>query len=338
MTGITLERQVEKNGQEVIEVTGLVTEFHIPEGVVRAVNGISFRIQRGETLGLVGESGCGKSVTALSILRLIPSPGKIVKGSILFDGQDLLRLSLHQMQKIRGSKIAMIFQEPMTALNPLFTIGNQIAEVYIEHLDSRYSEAWANSVDMLKKVGLPTPHQRAKEYIHQLSGGMRQRAMIAMALACNPKLLIADEPTTALDVTIQAQVLELMRDLQERTGAAILLITHNLGVVAEMCDRVIVMYVGQAVEEADGDTLFDHPLHPYTQGLIGSIPFPGRKSLKGKDRLEEIPGLVPSMFDLPRGCVFAPRCRVAQDICRKEAPELTEMEEGHRVACWMASS
>jgi len=338
MNGLRHESQVKKRGEEVIEVSDLVTEFHIPEGIVRAVNGISFRIRRGETLGLVGESGCGKSVTALSILRLIPSPGKIAKGRILFEGQDLVRVPLGQMQEIRGSRIAMIFQEPMTSLNPLFTVGNQIAEVYVEHLDSRYPEAWNNSVDMLKKVGIPSPHQRAKEYIHQLSGGMRQRAMIAMALACNPKLLIADEPTTAVDVTIQAQVLELMRDLQKKTGAAILLITHNLGVVAEMCDRVIVMYVGQALEEADGDALFDHPLHPYTQGLLGSIPFPGRKWLKGKDRLEEIPGLVPSMYDLPRGCVFSPRCRETKDLCKKEAPELIDIKEGHRVACWMVHS
>jgi len=338
MDGTRFESQVEKHGEEVIEVSGLVTEFHIPEGVVRAVNGISFQICRGETLGLVGESGCGKSVTALSILRLIPSPGKIAKGRILFEGQDLLRSPLRQMQQIRGSKIAMIFQEPMTSLNPLFTVGNQIAEVYMEHLDSRYTEAWENSVDILKKVGIPSPQQRAKEYIHQLSGGMRQRAMIAMALACNPKLLIADEPTTAVDVTIQAQVLELMRGLQKKTGAAILLITHNLGVIAEMCDRVIVMYVGQAVEEADGDTLFDYPLHPYTRGLIASIPFPGRKSIKGKDRLEEIPGLVPSMYDLPTGCVFFPRCSEAKDLCKKEAPELIDVKEGHRVACWMVHS
>lgn len=232
----------------------------------------------------------------------------------------------------------MIFQEPTTSLNPLFTIGNQISEVYTEHMGYNDKKAWDRSVEIMKQVGIPSPKQRAHEYIHQFSGGMRQRAMIAMALACNPTLLIADEPTTAVDVTIQAQVLELMRDLQDKSGMGILLITHNLGVVAEMCHRVIVMYVGQAVEEADGDAIFDEPLHPYTRGLIGSIPFPGRKSLMGKKTLEEIPGMVPSMFDLPKGCVFQPRCHEAKDICEEQVPKFVEVKKSHSVACWMAHS
>jgi oligopeptide/dipeptide ABC transporter ATP-binding protein len=325
----------ERQKDTVLRVSNLVTEFHLPEGIVRAVNHINFSIHSGETLGLVGESGCGKSVTALSILRLIPDPpGKIVEGEILFNDQDLLKLPRGKMQEIRGSQIAMVFQEPMTALNPLFTVGDQISEVYVEHLKDPYRKAWEKSVEMLRKVGISPPGQRAREYIHQVSGGMRQRSMIAMALACNPRLIIADEPTTAVDVTIQAQVLELMKDLQARSGTAILLITHNLGVVAEMCDRVIVMYLGQAVEEAAGDVLFDHPLHPYTRGLIGSVPFPGRKSLMGKERLEEIPGMVPSMFDLPKGCVFHPRCREARGLCKEEGPRWAEVEPGHSVACW----
>ena len=328
-----------KEQKEVIKVTHLRTEFHLPEGFVRAVNNINFTIHSGETLGLVGESGCGKSVTALSMMRLIPDPpGKIVRGEILFEGMDLLQLPKNRMQKIRGSKIAMIFQEPTTSLNPLFTIGNQISEVYTEHMGYNDKKAWDRSVEIMKQVGIPSPKQRAHEYIHQFSGGMRQRAMIAMALACNPTLLIADEPTTAVDVTIQAQVLELMRDLQDKSGMGILLITHNLGVVAEMCHRVIVMYVGQAVEEADGDAIFDEPLHPYTRGLIGSIPFPGRKSLMGKKTLEEIPGMVPSMFDLPKGCVFQPRCHEAKDICEEQVPKFVEVKKSHSVACWMAHS
>ena len=324
-----------KDKREILKVSDLVTEFNLPEGRIRAVNHLNFCINSGETLGLVGESGCGKSVTALSILRLVPDPpGKIVEGKILFNDQDLLKLPLSKMRKIRGSQIAMVFQEPMTALNPLFTVGNQISEVYIEHLKHQSREAWERSVEMLKKVGIPSPAQRAHEYIHQISGGMRQRAMIAMALACNPRLILADEPTTALDVTIQSQILELMKDLQARSGMAILLITHNLGVVAEVCDRVIVMYLGQAVEEADGDALFDNPLHPYTRGLIGSVPFPGRKSLKGKQKLIEIPGMVPSMFDLPKGCVFHPRCSEAEDLCKQEIPAWIEVGKGHHVACW----
>jgi len=323
--------------KELVKITHLRTEFHIPEGVVPAVNNVNFNIQAGETLSIIGESGCGKSVTALSIMRLIPDPpGKIVSGNINFEGVDLLKLPMSKMREIRGNKIAMIFQEPMTSLNPLYTVGNQISEVYLEHKGYNYKDAWDNSVNILGKVGIPSPEERAHEYIHEMSGGMRQRAMIAMALACSPRLLIADEPTTAVDVTIQNQILNLMRDLQASTGAAILLITHNFGVVAEMADRVIVMYLGHAVEDADVDSIFDKPLHPYTRGLIGCIPFPGRKSLLGKKPLQEIPGIVPSMYELPEGCVFHPRCRWAKDICRKQAPELVETEKGHKVACWKA--
>ena len=322
---------------KIVTVKNLRTEFHIPEGIVPAVNDVNFHIRSGETVCIVGESGCGKSVTAMSIMRLIPDPpGKIIAGRIEFNGIDLLRLPPPKMREIRGNKIAMIFQEPMTSLNPLYTVGNQISEVYIEHKGMGRREAWDASVEMLDKVGIPAPAERAAQYIHEMSGGMRQRAMIAMALACNPTLLIADEPTTALDVTIQAQILELMRDLQARTGAAILLITHNLGVVAEMADRVIVMYLGRVVEDAGVQTIFDEPLHPYTRGLIASIPFPGRKSLLGKRPLEEIMGMVPSMYDLPRGCYFHPRCKISRDRCRRQSPELFNLNGNHKVACWAA--
>ncbi len=320
---------------KIVTVENLRTVFHIPEGIVQAVNDVNFHIQSGETVCIVGESGCGKSVTAMSIMRLIPDPpGKIIAGRIEFNGIDLLRLPPPKMREIRGNKIGMIFQEPMTSLNPLYTVGNQISEVYIEHKGMGRREAWDASVEMLDKVGIPAPAERAAQYIHEMSGGMRQRAMIAMALACNPTLLIADEPTTALDVTIQAQILELMRDLQARTGAAILLITHNLGVVAEMADRVIVMYLGRVVEDASVQTIFDEPLHPYTRGLIASIPFPGRKSLLGKRPLEEIMGMVPSMYDLPRGCYFHPRCKISRDQCRRQSPELFNLNGNHKVACW----
>ena len=323
--------------REVLTISGLRTEFHLPEGTVPAVDNVNFTIRGGETVCLVGESGCGKSVTALSTMRLVPDPpGKIVQGQILFEGEDLLSKPMEAMRRIRGNDIAMIFQEPMTSLNPLFTVGEQIAEVYREHLDLNRARAWSAAVEILGKVGIPAPRERARQYIHEMSGGMRQRTMIAMALACDPKLLIADEPTTALDVTIQAQILTLMRELQERSGAAILLITHNLGVVAEMADRVIVMYLGRVVEDATMDAIFNEPLHPYTRGLIASIPFPGRKSLMGRRPLEEIPGMVPNLFDLPEGCVFNPRCRLAFDKCRGRQPELVDLRPGHRVACWAA--
>jgi len=321
--------------REVLKITELTTEFRIPEGVVPAVNRISFSLHAGETVCLVGESGCGKSVTALSVMRLIPDPpGRIVNGTVAFGGQNLLALSEEEMRRIRGAKIAMIFQEPMTSLNPLFTVGDQIAEVYREHTSQDRRSVWKAVEAILGRVGIPEPRQRSRQYIHEMSGGMRQRAMIAMALACNPSLLIADEPTTALDVTIQAQILALMRDLQVRTGAAILLITHNLGVVAEMADRVIVMYLGQVVEDAPAEEVFNHPLHPYTRGLLASVPFPGRKSVLGKKYLAEIPGIVPSMFDMPNGCVFHPRCTLAREGCRERPPILIERRGDHRVACW----
>lgn len=330
--------QVETAGPApiVVSVENLRTEFRIPEGIVPAVNDVNFHIHSKETVCLVGESGCGKSVTAMSIMRLIPDPpGKIVGGKVKFHDRDLLKLSVNEMRAIRGNEIAMIFQEPMTSLNPLYTVGNQISEAFIEHKGLTRREAWAASVEMLGKVGIPSPQERAGQYIHEMSGGMRQRSMIAMALACNPTLLIADEPTTALDVTIQAQILELMRDLQATTGAAILMITHNLGVVAEMADRVIVMYLGRVVEDTAVDTIFDKPLHPYTKGLIASIPFPGRKLLLGKRPLEEIKGMVPSMYSLPQGCYFHPRCDLSREKCRRQAPDLFEVAENHRVACWL---
>ncbi len=333
------ERDNDHENQEILRIEDLRTNFHIPEGVIPAVDKVNFSIRSGETVCLVGESGCGKSVTALSILRLIPQPpGRIAGGQIYFMGRDLLKLSDEQMRGIRGNQIAMIFQEPMTSLNPLFTVGNQIAEVFIEHNGCSRQDAWRGAVDMLRQVGIPAPEERVNQYIHEMSGGMRQRSMIAMALAGNPVLLIADEPTTALDVTIQAQILSLMRDLQVRTGAAILFITHNLGVVAEMADRVIVMYLGRVMEDATVDVLFEKPLHPYTQALISSIPFPGRKSLLGRKVLYEIPGAVPNLFDIPEGCVFHTRCKLAQEKCRKQEPALVELPDKHRIACWAAES
>jgi len=326
---------MENTPKEILRINELTTEFRIPEGVVPAVNSVSFSLHAGETLCLVGESGCGKSVTALSIMRLIPDPpGRIAGGTIEFEGRNLLTLSEEEMRRIRGDQIAMIFQEPMTSLNPLFTVGDQIAEVYLEHTDQNRSASWKSAEAILGRVGIPEPAQRSRQYIHEMSGGMRQRAMIAMALACNPSLLIADEPTTALDVTIQAQILSLMRELQERSGAAILLITHNLGVVAELADRVIVMYLGRVVEDAPAEELFNRPLHPYTRGLLASVPFPGRKSVLGKKGLVEIPGIVPSMFDIPNGCVFNPRCTLAREGCRARPPQLIEQGKDHHVACW----
>jgi len=314
-----------------LQVRDLVTEFHTDQGVVRAVDGVSFDIGSGETLGMVGESGCGKSVTALSVLRLVPSPpGRIVSGQILFNSEDLLAKDDARMRDMRGNRIAMIFQEPMTSLNPVFTVGDQIAEAIQRHqgLDSR--QAWQKAVDMLRQVGIPSPEHRAHEYPHQLSGGMRQRVMIAMALSCHPALLIADEPTTALDVTIQAQILDLMRRLKEETGMSILLITHDMGVVAEMAKRVVVMYAGQVVEQAKVEDLFARPLHPYTDGLLRSIPRPGRRG----QRLHVIEGSVPDPARLPTGCRFHPRCPVATDRCRSEPPVLQEWSDGHRVRCW----
>ena len=321
------------------EVNGLRTCFQTDNGVVRAVDGVDFSIEPEKTLGIVGESGCGKSVTALSILRLIPDPpGKIEAGEILFhrngDILDLVRLNAKgsQMRSIRGNEIAMIFQEPMTSLNPVYTIGNQIAESIILHQGLGKSDAVAKTIQMLQAVGIPAAELRIKEYPHQLSGGMRQRAMIAMALSCNPALLIADEPTTALDVTIQAQVLELMNDLQREFKAAILFITHDLGVIAGMADDVAVMYLGKVVEIGTVRDIFHHPLHPYTQGLMNSIP---SLSTKTEKPLIPIEGVVPDLLDVPRGCGFSPRCPKTMDTCNREIPVLGESTPGHRVACWL---
>jgi peptide/nickel transport system ATP-binding protein len=305
--------------------------------VVRAVDGVSFTVNPGETVAMVGESGCGKSVTSLSILRLIASPpGRTVAGRILFQGRDLLAASEEEMRGVRGNEIAMIFQEPMTSLNPVLTIGRQIAETLTVHRGMSRADGLARAIEMLRLVNIPEPGARTGQYPHQLSGGMRQRVMIAMALACNPKLLIADEPTTALDVTIQAQILDLMRELKARTGAAILLITHDLGVVAEMAQRVFVMYAGRKVEEAPVGALFARPRHPYTRGLLASIPRLGAAAAPARRRLAEIPGVVPSLREEIPGCVFAARCAYAQERCRREYPPLERKDDGHLVACWEA--
>ena len=319
-----------------LQVQDLQTHFFTRDGVVRAVDGVSFSIAAGETLAVVGESGCGKSVTSLSILRLIASPpGRIVGGKVLFEGRDLLALSEHEMRAVRGDAISMIFQEPMTSLNPALTIGRQIAESLVLHRGLSQSNALAKSVEMLRKVQMPEPERRVRQYPHELSGGMRQRVMIAMALACGPRLLIADEPTTALDVTIQAQILELMRELARETGAAIMLITHDLGVVAEMAQRVVVMYGGRKVEEATVEELFAHPRHPYTRGLLGSMPHLGDSVREGATkRLVEIPGMVPSLKDENPGCLFAPRCPNAIARCVQAAPPLAAHGAGHSAACW----
>jgi len=319
----------------VLEVEALRTYFYTLDGVTRAVDGVSFEVREGETLGIVGESGCGKSVTALSIMRLIPPKiGRTVSGAIRFDGRDLLGLEEREMRDIRGNRIAMIFQEPMTSLNPVLTVGDQIAEAVTIHQKAGRAEAMARAVEMLRLVRIPDAERRVRDYPHQFSGGMRQRAMIAMALSCNPKLLIADEPTTALDVTIQAQILKLVLELKGRFGAAVMLITHDLGVVAETCQRVIVMYAGRKVEEAGIAELFDRPMHPYTRGLMASIP--RRSAAKPARRLTEIPGIVPSLREPIPGCAFAERCSFATERCRREAPALTRSGNGHWVACWEA--
>ncbi|MDI1284584.1 MAG: ABC transporter ATP-binding protein [Reyranella sp.] len=325
--------------QTILEVDDLQTHFFTAVGTVRAVDGVSYNLKSGETLGVVGESGCGKSVSALSILRLVANPpGRIVGGAIRFEGKNLLELKDSEMERIRGNEISMIFQEPMTSLNPLFTIGRQVSEAIALHQGLSRKEAMNRAVEMLRRVYIPEPERRVHAYPHQMSGGMRQRVMIAMALSCNPKVLIADEPTTALDVTIQAQILELMRELQETYGTAIVLITHDMGVVAENADRVVVMYAGRKVEEAAAADLFDNPGHPYTKGLLGSIPHldAAAQSNGARARLNEIKGMVPSLFDLPPGCSFAPRCSFATDRCRGEMPVLEEQRPGHWVACWHA--
>ncbi len=321
-----------------LEVSDLGTWFYTRQGIVKAVDGVDFEVAAGETLAIVGESGCGKSMTALSLMRLIPEPpGRIVSGSIKLAGRDLLKISEEEMRDVRGNEISMIFQEPMTSLNPVMTIGKQISEALILHRDMDRKAALKRAIEMLDLVRIPEPAQRAKEYPHQLSGGMRQRAMIAMALACNPKVLIADEPTTALDVTIQAQILELIVDLQREFSAAVILITHDLGVVAETAHRVIVMYAGRKVEEAAVGELFARPLHPYTVGLMNSIPrldLMRGQTDRSNERLQEIPGIVPPLFDLPPGCAFAPRCSKADDKCRSERPAYEEKQPGHWAACW----
>jgi len=321
-----------------LQVENLQTHFGTIDGVVRAVEGLSFTIRAGETVAIVGESGCGKSLTSMSILRLIPTPPGKIAGRILFQGRDLLACSDAEMRAIRGKDISMIFQEPMTSLNPVLTIGRQIGESLRLHEGLSAKAAEARAVEMLTLVGIPAPARRVKEYPHQLSGGMRQRVMIAIALACNPKLLIADEPTTALDVTIQAQILDLMRDLQHRLGSAIMLITHDLGVVAEMAERVVVMYAGRKVEEGDVRDIFAHPLHPYTSGLLGAVPKLGASlETVGRSRLTEIGGQVPSLRKPIVGCAFASRCSAATEICHSMAPAVEEKRPGHLVACHHAA-
>ena len=312
-----------------LQVKDLELWFDNDRGSVKILNGISFDIYKGETLGIVGESGCGKSVTSLSIMRLLQSPPARFGGSIKLQDKELLKLSERQMQTIRGNRISMIFQEPMTSLNPVFTIGDQLIETFMQHQGLSKSEAWAKGIEMLRMVRIPLPEQRMKEFPYQLSGGMRQRVMIAMALACQPELLIADEPTTALDVTIQAQVLDLMRDLQKELGTSIAFITHDLGVVSEMCDRVIVLYCGEVVEEAVAEDLFENPKHPYTEGLLGTLPKFGQSG-----RLEMIPGVVPPAGKFPAGCVFAPRCKYATEKCHAQKPGLCDLGGDHKVRCF----
>jgi oligopeptide/dipeptide ABC transporter ATP-binding protein len=317
---------------DLLTITGLSTYFYARSGVIKAVDNLNLSLAPRRVLGLVGESGCGKTVTALSILNLVPPPGKIVSGSIVFEGQDLLPLSENEMRKIRGVRISMIFQEPMTALNPVFTVGNQIAEVLWTHQNIPKKEALARAVELLRSVGIPSPDKRIHEYPHQLSGGMRQRVMIAMAIACKPSLILADEPTTALDVTIQAHILELLSQIQAEMGMAMILVTHDLGLIAERAHEVAVMYAGRIVEQAETKELFADPLHPYTRGLMASIPKPGETR---QARLRTIPGTVPKLSDLPAGCTFSPRCDIKTQRCDVE-PDLVEIRPGHLVRCWEA--
>lgn len=323
------------NPKPLLEVKNLKTYFYTEDGAVHAVDGVDFYVNQGEVLGIVGESGCGKSVTSLSIMRLISSPGKIIEGEILFDGKDLAQATEEEMMQVRGNRVSMIFQQPQSALNPVFKAGDQISEVLNIHQDLGQEAGVKRAVELLKLVGIPDPERRADAFPHELSGGMAQRVMIAMALACVPDLLIADEPTTALDVTIQAQILDLMRDMRTQLGSAMILITHDLGVIAEMADRVAVMYAGEIVEQSKVADLFDNGLHPYTKGLIGSIPVLGEI----RDKLEVIPGTVPNLVDPPKGCRFAPRCtaRVHHNlsICTEEHPELIDFDESHKVRCWL---
>jgi oligopeptide/dipeptide ABC transporter ATP-binding protein len=327
------------SGSDLLDVQALKTYFYTFYGVARAVDNVSFQLARGEVLGLVGESGCGKSVAAQSILRLVPEPpGKIVYGSILFHGQDILALPMAEMRSIRGKRISMIFQEPMSSLNPVYPVGDQIGEMFSLHQGLSKRESLEQAVAMLRKVQIPAPERRVHEYPHQLSGGMRQRAMIAMALACNPEILIADEPTTALDVTVQAQILTLMMQLRQDYGAAIILITHDLGVIAETASRVVVMYAGKIAEEAPTAAIFEDPKHPYTRGLLRSIPKLGERSQGQETRLLEIPGMVPGLLELPSGCTFHPRCSEIMAICRERMPELFKVGDKHLVRCWLYGS
>lgn len=330
MTQDSEDKRSDNVKQPILTVRNLRTYFYTEDGIVKAVDGVDFEVFQGETLGIVGESGCGKSVTSLSILRILDEKGKIVEGSIVFDGNDLTKIPEESMRKIRGKDIAMIFQEPMVALNPVFTIGEQIVEAIVLHQKVDETTAKKMAVDLLRKVGIPEPEKRVNEYPHELSGGMRQRAMIAMALSCKPKILIADEPTTALDVTIQAQIMELMKQLQKEYGMAIILITHDMGVIAENADRVVVMYAGKAVEYTDVKTLFNDPKHPYTWGLLHAIP---RLDVE-QTRLYNIPGIVPNPLRFPSGCKFHPRCEFAQERCGVEEPELVEVVNGHFVRCF----
>ncbi len=320
-----------QNGKPLLEVKGLKTFFDTEDGIVRAINGVDFEIRPGEVMGLVGESGSGKSVTSLSIMRLLSGSGKIAEGEILLEGRNLVTLPEEEMVQLRGDELSMIFQQPTSCLNPVFRIGDQIAETIMVHQELSKQEAWQQAVEMLRKVGIPDAARRATAFPHEISGGQAQRVMIAMALSCLPKLLIADEPTTALDVTIQAQILDLMRNLRNETGTAILLITHDMGVIAEICDSVAVMYAGQIVEYSDVITLFDKPLHPYTEGLLAAIPVLGEV----QENLAVIPGSVPNLIDLPPGCKFAARCPYAKDLCVEIEPQLVEIEPGHRARCLM---
>ena len=332
----TTRKRKQAAGTPLLKVRGLQTSFHTRDGVVRAVDGIDFDVARGEIMGLVGESGCGKSVTSLSLLRLIPAPGRIEAGEVVFDGQNLLALTGDEMRKIRGDRISMIFQQPTSSLNPVWDVGRQVGEVLELHRKMKPKAARARALELLKMVGIPDPERRLKAYPHELSGGMAQRVMIAMALACEPELLIADEPTTALDVTIQAQILDLIRTLRDQLGTAVILITHDLGVVAEMADRVAVMYAGEIVEQASVRELFANPKHPYTRGLIGSVPVVGVM----KDELDVIPGNVPNLVDLPPGCRFAPRCMTRMeervDLAGTHHPALLPVgSEAHTARCWL---
>ena len=322
-------------GSHVLEVEELKTYFHTQAGLAKAVNGVSFKLKPGEIVGVVGESGCGKSVTALSVLRLVAHPGRIVSGRILFHGEDLLELPPDRMRQIRGDRISMIFQEPMISLNPAFTIGDQLVEPLRVHRSISRAEARNRAVEMLRRVDIPAPEKRIMEYPHHLSGGMRQRVMIAEAMLLNPDVLLADEPTTALDVTVQAQVLDVMYRLTQERSTAILFITHNLGIVAESANRVVVMYAGRVVEEGPVEAIFQDPRHPYTKGLLSSIPLPGQRAPGRSRELFELPGIVPSLFDLPVGCSFWPRCKEKKEICQQQEPPWVNLDQDHKALCWL---